>query len=299
MTVAEWIEAANKLLKANPNLTYKQSEQQLAADGHKRPPGITQKGGSKGLRWGLKSKRTPRQNAGRKTQEQTSTPLADYENKLLAKQRAELQGIAEFAGMPTPHREHPYSQDISGLLQTGAPSDFIKNVPSDLAAVKTALEQRIRTRYNNRYAVGVGVNGLRVIPVEFFDELVNPDDLPGIDIDETVPIDDQINVLKSIYTPEPPRQLGGFQTHTPSITTTAGTVKYKPKQVLSFPKQNQLPQTLPPEPKQDLTQQVYETYKVANTAVTTAKVLRTGFAIGTSLLQGIGGTIKFVTGGGF
>ena len=184
MTIAEWISAANALLKADPNLSYQQVEQKLLADGHKRPPGITQKGSSKGRRFGTKSKRTPGQNIRRATQELTSTNQADEANKLLAKQRAELQGIAEFAGIPTPHREHLYSQDVSSLLQTGAPSDFIENVPSDLASAKTALEQRIRTKYNNRYVVGVGVNGLRVIPVEFFDELVSPDDLPGIDINE-------------------------------------------------------------------------------------------------------------------
>jgi len=297
MTVAEWIAAANKLLKADSSLTYQQVEQQLAADGHKRPSGITQKGSSKGKRFGKKAKRTSGQDIRRKGQEQTSTEKADKSNKALAEERAIQQGITEFAGMPTPHREHLYSQDISGDLREGAPGDYIQNVPSNIAAAKTALEQRIRTRYNNRYAVGIGVNGLRVIPREFFDELVSPDDLPGIDIDETVSIDDQINVLKSIYTPEPPKQLGGFQTHTPGITTTAGTIRYKPKQVLSFPKQKQLSQTLPPEPKQDLTQQVYEASKVVtNAAVTAAGV---GLAVGSGLLQGIGGTIRFMTGGGF
>ena len=62
-------------------------------------------------------------------------------------------------------------------------------------------------------------------------------------------------------------------------------------------KQKQLSQTLPPEPKQDLTQQVYEASKVVtNAAVTAAGV---GLAVGSGLLQGIGGTIRFMTGGGF
>lgn len=266
MTIAEWISAANKLLKADPNLSYQQVEQKLAADGHKRPSGITQKGSSKGKRFGKKSKRTPGQNIRRKGQELTSTEKADQTNKVLAEERQSLQGIAEAAGMSTPHREHLYSQDIAGDLREGAPGDYIQNVPSDIAAAKTALEQRIRTRYNNRYAVGLGVNGLRVIPREFFDELVSPDDLPGIDIDETASIDDQINVLQSIYTPEPPKQLGGFQTQKPRITSTAGTIRYKPKPLEGMAT-DYVPMQPPLEPKQDLTQQVMKT------ASDTAKVL--------------------------
>jgi len=211
MTQAEWIEAANKLLKSNPDLTYQQAEQQLADDGFKRPTGITQKGSSKsGKRFGVKAKRTKGQDIRRAEQEKVSTEQAAEYNKQLAEQRKEIQGIAEHAQLPEPHREHVYSQDISGEITEGAPSDYIQNVPSDIAAVKTALEQRIRTRYNNRYVVGLGVDGLRVIPKKFWDERVNPDDLPGIDIDETHSLEDQLGVLKSIEAMAPPEPLGGY-----------------------------------------------------------------------------------------
>jgi hypothetical protein len=199
MTTAEWISAANKRLKANPNLTYQQVEQQLAEDGFKRPAGITQKGSSKsGRRFGTKAQRTPGQDQRRAAQEQVSTEAAAQQQQTLKKIRQEQQGIADYAGMAGPHREHLYSQDISGEITEGAPGDYVENVPADIAAAKTALEQRIRTRYNNRYAVGLGVNGLRVIPRKFWDERVNPDDLPGIDIDETNSLEDQLGVLKSI-----------------------------------------------------------------------------------------------------
>ncbi len=68
MTPAEWIKAVNQLLKADPNLTYKEAQQQMLDRGHSRPPGITQKGSSKsGRRFGLKAKRTRSQDLRRAT----------------------------------------------------------------------------------------------------------------------------------------------------------------------------------------------------------------------------------------
>lgn len=256
MTSAEWIAAANKLLKADPNLTYQQAEQQLAADGHKRPSGITQKGSSKsGRRFGPKARRTAGQDARRVQQERTSTEAANQRQQTLAQQREEQQGIAQAAGLPEPHREHLYSQDISGELREGAPGDYVENVPEDIAAAKTALEQRIRTRYGGRYAVVIGVNGLRVIPKQYFDELVSPDDLPGIDIDETQDLDQQINVLKSI-TKKLPETLGGFQTEKPSVTVTGGSVRYKPKPLEGIKTDATVSAQTPVTPKQDLAQPV-------------------------------------------
>lgn len=220
MTIAEWVSAANKLLKADPNLTYQQVEQQLAKDGFKRPAGITQKGSSKsGRRFGAKAQRTPGQDLRRAGQEQVSTESATQRQETLKKIRQEQQGVADYAGMPGPHREHLHSQDISGEITEGAPGDYVENVPADIAAAKTALEQRIRTRYNNRYAVGLGVNGLRVIPRKFWDERVNPDDLPGIDIDETNSLEDQLGVLKSIAKQAPPQTPPQEKPQLPPTTT--------------------------------------------------------------------------------
>lgn len=255
MTIAEWVAAANKLLKADPNLTYQQAEQQLAADGHKRPSGITQKGSStSGRRFGKKAQRTKGQDIRRAAQEQTSTESANRRQQTLAEERKEQQGIADFSGMPAPHREHLHSQDISGEIREGAPGDYVENIPADIAAAKTALEQRIRTRYGNRYAVGIGVSGLRVIPRKFFDELVNPDDLPGIDIDETNSLESQLGVLKSISRQQPPEKLGGYQTDTPKPTITDGTIRYKPKPLEGIATDAAVPTQPEPTPKEDLSQ---------------------------------------------
>jgi len=252
MTIAEWVSAANKLLKANPKLTYQQVEQQLAADGYKRPSGITQKGSSKGKRFGKKSPRTRGQDIRRAGQEQFSTESAKQRQQELRKQRMEQQGIADFSGLPEPYREHLYSQDISGEITEGAPGDYVENVPADIAAAKTALEQRIRTRYGNRYAVGLGVGGLRVIPRKFFDERVNPDDLPGIDINENQSLEDQLGVLKSIAKQAPPEKLGGYQVEKPPVNVTGGSARYKPQRLEGFATDAYVPDQLPVTPKQDL-----------------------------------------------
>lgn len=282
MTIAEWVSAANKLLKANPKLTYQQVEQQLAADGYKRPSGITQKGSSKGKRFGRKSPRTRGQDVRRAAQEQFSTESAKQRQQELRKQRMEQQGIADFAGLPAPHREHLYSQDISGEITEGAPGDYVENVPADIAAAKTALEQRIRTRYGNRYAVGLGVSGLRVIPREFFDERVNPDDLPGIDINETQSLEDQLGVLKSIARQAPPERLGGYQVEKPPVTVTGGSIRYKPQRLEGFATDASVPPQLPVTPKQDLSTPMltFDTTPKPVDPVTTAIAVGGGIVLG-------------------
>ena len=235
MTPTEWIKAVNQLLKADPNLTYKEAQQQMLDRGHSRPPGITQKGSSKsGRRFGLKAKRTRGQDLRRAAQEQLSTEEAREQQRRLADQRREQQGIADASGLAGPHREHLHSQDVSGEIREGAPGDYVQNVPEDIAAAKTALEQLIRTRYGGRYAVGIGNAGLRVIPKEYFDEIVSPDDLPGVDINENNSLEDQLGVLKSISQQAPPERLGGFQTQQPRINSTAGTIHFKPQPLGGF-----------------------------------------------------------------
>lgn len=235
MTPAEWIKAVNQLLKADPNLTYKEAQQQMLDRGHSRPPGITQKGSSKsGRRFGLKAKRTRGQDLRRAAQEQLSTEEARQQQRRLENERNEQRGIAQASGLPEPHREHSHSQDISGDIREGAPGDYVRNIPEDVAAAKTALEQLIRTRYGGRYAVGIGNAGLRVIPKEYFDEIVNPDDLPGVDINENNSLESQLGVLKSISQQAPPERLGGFQTQQPKINSTAGTIHFKPQPLGGF-----------------------------------------------------------------
>lgn len=288
MTIAEWVSAANKLLKANPKLTYQQVEQQLAADGYKRPSGITQKGSSKGKRFGRKSPRTRGQDVRRAAQEQFSTESAKQRQQELRKQRMEQQGIADYAGLPAPHREHLYSQDISGEITEGAPGDYVENVPADIAAAKTALEQRIRTRYGNRYAVGLGVSGLRVIPRQFFDERVNPDDLPGIDINETQSLEDQLGVLKSIARQAPPERLGGYQVEKPPVTVTGGSIRYKPQRLEGFATDAYVPSQPPITPREDLSEPIL----TFDTTPQPMDPIKTIMSVGGGIVLGFGEALK-------
>lgn len=251
MTKAQWIQAANKLLKDNPNMSYQQAQQQLADQGFNRPTGITTKGNR---RFGPKATRTPGQNLRRAQQEKTSTEAASQHQKTLADQRREQTGIADFAGLPRPHREHPHNQDVATGLTEGAPGDYVLNIPEDMATAKTSLETTIRNKYGGRYAVGIGVNGLRVVPKKFWDERVNPDDLPGIDVDERHSLEDQISVLKSISRQPVDTNIGGFAQQTPLPQNTAGRTQYKPDPLGGVRLDVPTPQVTPPQQKEDLSQ---------------------------------------------
>lgn len=79
--------------------------------------------------------------------------------------------------------------------------------------------------------------------------------------------------------------LPGFQEDTPQPTVLPNGTTYKPPELEGIAT-DQEPMQLPPQPQEDLSQQVMET---------AGKVLM----IGAGLVRGIGGTIQFMTGGGF
>ena len=79
--------------------------------------------------------------------------------------------------------------------------------------------------------------------------------------------------------------LPGFQEDTPQPTVLPGGTTYKPPELEGIAT-DQEPMQLPPQPQEDLSQQVMET---------AGKVLM----VGAGLIKGIGGTIQFMTGGGF
>jgi hypothetical protein len=83
--------------------------------------------------------------------------------------------------------------------------------------------------------------------------------------------------------------LGGFQEDSPQPYSLPGGSDYKPPELEGMAS-DYVPMQPPLEPKQDLTQQIYETSK---TAVGVAA------GVGFGILQGVGGVIKFATGGGF
>ena len=190
MDTKQWIDLANQRLRSNPDLSPNQVSDQLTKEGHSRPPNITNKGGRFGSRY-----RGSNQRLNRRKHEKTSTDTARERNKTLKKQRAEDAGVAEHSGLAKPHGEHIINQDSSDAIQQGAAGDLVENIPADLADKKTEVEQYIRSNHKGKYSVGLGRNGVRVIPKDYFDEIADLDSLPGIDIDEDKPIEDQLKDL--------------------------------------------------------------------------------------------------------
>lgn len=79
--------------------------------------------------------------------------------------------------------------------------------------------------------------------------------------------------------------LPGFQQDTPQPTVLPGGTTYKPPELKGMAT-DQKPMQLPPQPQEDLSQQVMQAAGMVLT-------------VGAGLVQGAGGVINFVTGGGF
>jgi hypothetical protein len=79
--------------------------------------------------------------------------------------------------------------------------------------------------------------------------------------------------------------LPGFQQDTPQLTVLPGGTTYKPPELKGMAT-DQKPMQLPPQPQEDLSQQVMQAAGMMLT-------------VGAGLVQGAGGVINFVTGGGF
>jgi hypothetical protein len=80
--------------------------------------------------------------------------------------------------------------------------------------------------------------------------------------------------------------LGGFQQDTPQPSILPGGTAYKPPELEGMATDQQPMTQLPPQPQEDLSQQVMEAAGMVLT-------------VGAGLIQGAGGVINFVTGGGF
>jgi len=80
--------------------------------------------------------------------------------------------------------------------------------------------------------------------------------------------------------------LPGFQQDTPQPSILPGGTAYKPPELEGMATDQQPMTQLPPQPQEDLSQQVMEAAGMVLT-------------VGAGLIQGAGGVINFVTGGGF
>jgi hypothetical protein len=132
---------------------------------------------------------------------------------------AEDLGIAEYSGLEKPFFEHTYSQDISGLLEEGAPGDYVDLFPTQNSAFKTEAERINRQNYKNRFAILTTPEGFRAVPREYFSELADPYTLPGFDLDPNVSIKEQF----SKYIPGFDFNKGGARINRKQLTALAAT----------------------------------------------------------------------------
>ena len=195
MDQKNWITKANKMLKEYPGMSKDEVIKTLKDQGFARPTGIE----GRDSRSFKKKTRSSSGRAGRKAQEQVSTEASAKNTKLQRQLIAEDLGIAEYSGLEKPFFEHTYSQDVSGLLEEGAPGDYVKRLPTQDSAFKTEAERISRQNYKNRFAILTTPEGFRAVPREYFSELADPSTLPGIDLDPNVSIKEQFSKYTSSF----------------------------------------------------------------------------------------------------
>ena len=213
-----WIQEANRLLRENPEITKKEVETLLSKQGKDKPTGIE----SHGSRSFKKKTRSTGQRQRRKAQEQVSTETASEYTKTQRRLMREDLGIAEYAGLDKPFFEHKYSQDVSGLLEEGAPGDYVARFPESESALKTEAEQVSRQNFGNKFAIVNTATDLKAVPVEAFSELVDPEDLPGFKIDPDIPLKEQFSAATQVDFKGGGARLKGAGSALPLIGVAAG-----------------------------------------------------------------------------
>ena len=213
-----WIQEANRLLRENPELTKKEVETLLSKQGKDKPTGIE----SRGSRSFKKKTRSTGQRQRRKAQEQVSTEAASEYTKTQRRLMQEDLGIAEYAGLDKPFFEHKYSQDVSGLLEEGAPGDYVARFPESESALKTEAERVSRQNFGNKFAIVNTATDLKAVPVEAFSELIDPEELPGFKIDPDIPLKEQFSAATQVDFKGGGARLKGAGSALPLIGVAAG-----------------------------------------------------------------------------
>ena len=239
MTPQEWASAANKLSRANPGLTRAEIITRMNLQGMPRPTGVESKGtDSKGNpRFGKKT-RSQGQTARRKQHEQTSTSEAQQQLEALQQWQQTMNNMAAAAGMEGTNLEHAYPSDQAGdvIQDRGRAGDYTYlNSDSD-AAWKTALEQYIRSYKDNRYRLLRGNYGDRIVDTRYADDLVDPQDLPGMDVDPSMTPEQIFTALPILVRQDLSMRQTQFpgQAPLPGLTTTAGKAQWKPPALPGF-----------------------------------------------------------------
>ena len=253
MTPQEWASAANKLSRANPGLTRAEIITKMNLQGMPRPSGVENKGKDlKGNpRFGKKT-RSQGQAARRRAHEQPSTPESDDNLQRLRQEQEEINNIAAYAGLEGAHHEHRYPSDATDTLgNEGAPGDYVDNRPNPYSKWKTALEQYNRTKRDNRYRLIETPEGVRIVDSRYADVRVDPYELPGMDIDESMDVDQVFSVLPYIVAQDLSlrrTQFPGTQANT-GIQVTAGQAQWKSPPLGGFVGKERTPYVTPPSPK--------------------------------------------------
>lgn len=252
MTPSQWASAAGKLARANPQLTRAQIITKMNLDGMPRPTGVENKGTDRkgNLKFGTKT-RSPGQKSRRINHEKTSTPQSTDNLKQLEQDRNEINNVAAYAGLDPAHPEHTAPSDMTDMLpDEGAPGDFVNNRPKSYSDWKTATEQYIRTKHPD-YRLVETPEGPRIVDRRYADNRVDPYELPGMNVDESMDIEQIFNVLPFMISQDlalKKTQFPGAEQQSP-IKTTGGRVVYRPPSLPGFMEQERTPQVTPPQSK--------------------------------------------------
>ena len=225
MTPSEWASAANKFSRANPGLSRAEIITKMNLQGMPRPTGVEGKGkDAKGNpRFGIKT-RSKGQTARRKQHEQTSTETSADNLQRLRQLQEEITNIAAHAGMEGAHHEHYAPSDMTDMLAgEGAPGDYVDNRPQSYSRWKTSVEQYNRTKRDNRYRLVETPEGARIVDRRYADARVDPYDLPGMDVDESMDVEQVFSALPFMVAHDLSMRQTEFpgQTNLPGLTTTA------------------------------------------------------------------------------
>ena len=112
----------------------------------------------------------------------TSTPLAHYESKQLAKKSSAISQQAQMFGLEGSRIEHLADQDDAKHMTAGAPGD-----PTNKAVVKASdaeFKNEVKRRLGKNYAVTLNPaeESVKAVPKRYYSSIADPNTLPGYNL---------------------------------------------------------------------------------------------------------------------
>ena len=172
MSLTEWLRAANSLGK---NLSRQKLIKKLG-----QPPGRITGNGKGGWKKRTGDKKGQRQR--RASFDTTSTPVAAYEAKKLDQTSKRISDEASMFGLEPTQIEHILDQSDSKFITEGAAGDPSNKLTVPQSAAR--FKDKVKLAVDDSFAVTINPteNSIKIVPVQFFDPIVDPAELPGIDI---------------------------------------------------------------------------------------------------------------------